>query len=76
MIPLGCDSLAKLVQDSLCQFTPPCLPTKTNKIFGCNPTGFIFMHSESICLVNSPTCRSSPGIDWLVGGIAIDPCNL
>lgn len=30
-ILLRCDSVAKIVQDILCQFTPLCLPTTTTK---------------------------------------------
>lgn len=63
MILLGCDSLAKLVQDSLCPFTPSCLPTKNNKTFGYNLPGFLLMHSDLICLANSPACRLPPGMD-------------
>lgn len=34
------------------------------------------MHSDLICLENSPAYRLSPGVYWFVGGVAVDPCYL
>lgn len=49
---------------------------KKKKEFGCNPLRFINMCSGLIYMENSSAYKWSPGIDWLVGGIVINPCYL
>lgn len=51
MILLRCDSLAKLVQDILCQFTPP----QKNNNFVVIPQGFYIYAFRFDCLDNFPT---------------------